>query len=169
MTGSTASITLISLAALVILLGAVVFHNRKQSRAFRVTARIENARLIHSLVSSYARRAQLTDHDLFHCQLAVDEAATNIIRHSYHGRHDGEIDVYVIARPGVLEIHLMDFGEPYDPAMVSERQKDPTLVAARPGGWGLHLIRSVMDEVAYSTGPSGNRLVMVKYRHREAG
>ena len=68
----------------------------------------------------------------------------------------------VRVRPGAgaLDIDLIDFAPPVNPARVCPRDLDDL----RPGGLGTHFIRSVMDEVEFLAPPpgAGNLLHMRK-------
>lgn len=91
--------------------------------------------------------------------LAVDEACQNVIRHAYGGA-PGDILVQVGCEDGRLVIRLIDFAPPVDVARICPRPLDEV----RPGGLGTHLMRCVMDEVAFLPPPAGagNMLQMVK-------
>jgi anti-sigma regulatory factor (Ser/Thr protein kinase) len=91
--------------------------------------------------------------------LAVDEAITNVIRHAYHNRADGRIELECRECADGLEITLLDQGEAPDPAKICARE----LGAAQPGGLGTHIIRKVMDRVCYETTPRGNRFAAAKF------
>ncbi|MGH1365759.1 MAG: ATP-binding protein [Calditrichia bacterium] len=92
--------------------------------------------------------------------LAVDEAVANIIRHSYKGADDQPINVFCEVHEDRLQIVLQDFGEEVDKAVIKSRDLDDI----RPGGLGVHLIQSVMDEVEFSySKEDGNKLKLVKY------
>lgn len=98
---------------------------------------------------------------------AIDEAVSNIIRHSYSGRLDRPIEVSCRSlrrrsngKGGQgVEFLLFDRG----PAV------DPTKLPCRPldelgcGGLGLHLIRGSVDRVEYKRMANMNRLRLVKY------
>lgn len=105
-----------------------------------------------------------------HCRSiirAVDEALTNIVRHSYLNRPDQPITLYFRTaqrqREGELqnglEIILCDRGLAADATKWRERP----LGEIRPGGLGLHLIRDAMDIVEFSRKGPINRLRLVKY------
>lgn len=91
--------------------------------------------------------------------LAVDEACQNIIRHAYGGGQ-GDLIVQVRAANHQLDIRLIDFAAPVDPAAVCPRDLDDL----RPGGLGTHFIRAVMDGVEFLAAPpgAGNLLRMTK-------
>ncbi len=94
--------------------------------------------------------------------LAVDEACTNIIRHTYHGDHGRSIEISCNNGNDLLEIVLRDCGPPLDLDRIRPRDLDEI----RPGGLGTHFIRSVMDEVKYAHEEGGNSLRMVKRLHK---
>jgi len=96
---------------------------------------------------------------------ALDEALTNVIRHGYDNRTDQPIQLklepvrHADGRPGLC-ITVRDFGRQVDPAMIRGRELDDV----RPGGLGVHVIKSVMDEVEYQQGGEGGMVLrMVKY------
>ena len=97
----------------------------------------------------------------------VDEAVSNIMRHSYCGQLDQPIELYVnrIEDPGTtehepgVEIVLVDCGPACDPTKLKARSLDEI----RPGGLGLHIIRESMDAIEYQRDGQRNRLRLVKY------
>jgi len=98
---------------------------------------------------------------------AVDEALTNIVRHSYGNRLDKPIAMYFRrtqrrhegeVQHG-LEILLCDHGPGVDPSKLRGRP----LEEIRPGGLGLHFIRQAMDTVEFTRKGPTNRLRLVKY------
>lgn len=92
--------------------------------------------------------------------LAVDEALTNIIRHAYGG-NPGKMAVSVSAADNKIEIVLEDWGKKFDPTQVPP----PELPRHKPGGLGVHFIRTIMDQMIYDDqGPEGNRLRLVKHK-----
>jgi len=98
---------------------------------------------------------------------AVDEAVSNIIRHSYRARMDRPIEVSCKSlrrrsrgKGGQgVEILLFDHGPAFDPTKLPGRP----LGELRCGGLGLHLIRGSVDKVEYKRMGNMNRLRLVKY------
>jgi anti-sigma regulatory factor (Ser/Thr protein kinase) len=92
--------------------------------------------------------------------IAVDEAVANIIKHTYKGETDKSIIVNLRLHAAKLEIVLRDFGDKVDPKKIKSRD----LNDVRPGGLGVHLIKSTMDEVYYDNSlETGNQLTLTKY------
>ena len=94
--------------------------------------------------------------------LAVDEALANIIRHAYHSRADGLIELECRESAEGLEIALLDKGDAPDKSKICARE----LGCDQPGGLGTHIIRKVMDTVSYEVSPEGNRFVASKLLRR---
>jgi anti-sigma regulatory factor (Ser/Thr protein kinase) len=93
---------------------------------------------------------------------AVDEALTNIVRHSYGNRLDQPIALYFRSTKrsqhgeieSGLEILVCDRGRAFDLHTLRGRP----LEQIRPGGLGLHWIRQAMDRKGLT-----NQLRLVKY------
>jgi len=93
--------------------------------------------------------------------LAVSEAVSNIVRHAYEGRSDGRIEATLTVDDTALTLRLRDYGRKFDP----DTYQAPDLSNASVGGYGIYLMRTVMDEVRYETGHAeGTGLTLVKKR-----
>lgn len=94
--------------------------------------------------------------------LAVDEAVTNAMRHSYGGRTDEIIAVECAYDAEWIEIAVADTGRTADPARVA--RKIPADVSPRdvtPGGLGVQLMYDICDEVGIdAVAPHGNRVAL---------
>ena len=90
--------------------------------------------------------------------LAIDEALANVIRHAYHNRADGLIELECREVADGLEITLLDNGEGPDKSKICARE----IGCDQPGGLGTHIIKDVMDKVSYEECPEGNRFVASK-------
>ena len=92
--------------------------------------------------------------------LGVDEACSNIIKHNYKKSSQQPIQIVCNIYDDRIEFLLRDFGEKANVAEIKSRNLDDI----RPGGLGVHLIQSVMDEVVYDSRLEiGNQLQLVKY------
>lgn len=160
-------IVVASVGALLAVLAAAILLARKCAIHRRLPARVESIRWLGDVLARIGRKANLSERAIYQCRLALDEACANIIRHAYDNDPRGEIEAYIQAHDGMCTIHLTDFGKPYDPARVDLPQDSLSIDDTRPGGLGLHLMHTVMDEVHYTPGPYGNRLVMVKRREED--
>lgn len=95
--------------------------------------------------------------------LTIDEALANVIQHGYDGQKGHPIDVLIerVSADGRVGIRVLirDRAKQVPPASIKGRD----LNDVRPGGLGVHLIHSLMDEVVHRPTGHGMELEMVKY------
>jgi serine/threonine-protein kinase RsbW len=132
----------------------------------RFTCSLNNLEKICDYVTQYANEAGLNETEVYAVQLAVDEAATNIIEHGYGEECPSRIDVTCEILEDGLKVVIYDDADPFDPASVPEPEINVTLDDIKPRGLGIFFMRKMMDEVKYEASPNqGNTLTMIKHRH----
>lgn len=90
--------------------------------------------------------------------LALDETLTNIIRHAY-SKAGGNIKIRILDSPEKTEFWIEDSGKKFDPTAVPA----PDLPKTKPGGLGVHFVRTIMDDFIYDYSfAEGNRLHLIK-------
>jgi len=125
----------------------------------------EVPRLIDWIGSSCAAEG-LAEDITFKLTLALEEAVVNVMNHAFAGLpppHSITVRLEVTAQTAIAEV--IDNGRPFDPT--SARDPDLTLPLAqrRPGGLGIHLMRSMMDRLDYRRSDGSNILRLEKARH----
>jgi sigma-B regulation protein RsbU (phosphoserine phosphatase) len=94
-------------------------------------------------------------------ELAVNEAAANIMKHAYHGRQDQSIHLEAKAFPRRLAIQLHHFGDAFEPSTAPP----PSVDGSRDSGFGVYIIARSVDEVRYYHDERGrNCVALVKTR-----
>lgn len=63
-----------------------------------------------------------------------------------------------------LEVEVLDKGKGFDQSRVEEPSLQKTFLSHRKRGWGLQIIKSLMDDVDISSGEWGTRILMRKYK-----
>ena len=119
-----------------------------------VPSNSEYVLLARLAVSCVGRLAGFEPEDVYDLKLAVTEAATNVIRHAAVDAFLVEYKVF----PGAVEITVIDEGGGFDVEELTGRPGEH-------GGFGLAVIRSLVDEVILnSTAGGGTRLKMIRRR-----
>lgn len=133
-----------------------------QTRQF--TAKFEYLDEIRDFVGEVAQSGGFNDKDVYNIQLSTDEAASNIIEHSYEGVSDGVLEISCGLKGSAITIILVDHGESFDPSEVPMPNLKADLSERKIGGLGLFLMRKLMDEVHYDADPKNNRntLTLIK-------
>lgn len=93
-------------------------------------------------------------------ELALVEAANNVVLHGYAGRQEGTIAITVNRVGDVLVIELRDGGVPIPRSVLSAHL--PASIEAECGR-GIAIIRSCIDDIGYSQEGGVNVLRLAKY------
>ncbi len=124
---------------------------------------LKNLRRIREFVRDFCRspRApQLDPDNTAALELAVNEAASNIMKHAYHGRPGQSIHMDAEAFPGRVAIRLYHFGDPFDPSKAAP----PSLDGSRESGFGAYIINQSVDQARYFRDERGRNCVsLVKF------
>lgn len=130
-----------------------------------ITSHAKSLPVVRSAAERMAQMEGFGDHEAHELALAIDEALANVIKHGYHGAPDQPISITMstvrseAGRRGICVL-VRDRGRQVDPATIQSRD----LSDIRPGGLGVHIIKSVMDDVEYTCPPDGGmQLRMIKY------
>jgi serine/threonine-protein kinase RsbW len=119
--------------------------------------------------SAMAKRMGFTEDRVDSLRSAVSEAVTNAIEHG--NQHDSDMKVVVVftGSDDGLIVDVADQGRKRLDHTITERKPDiqQVLQSDDKGGWGIWLIKELMDEVQFSVAPTGgNQLRMVIHLDR---
>jgi serine/threonine-protein kinase RsbW len=107
--------------------------------------------LARLVVSCVGQLAGFEPEDIYDMKLAVTEAATNVIRHAVVESFQVEYRVL----PRVVEVTVIDKGGGFDAGELAGKPGEH-------GGFGLAVIRALVDEVMVDSSAGGTRLRMVR-------
>lgn len=130
----------------------------------RLPSRLGYEKVAMDTAASLARRMGFTGDRVEALRTAVAEAVTNAIEHGNAHELDTKVSVVLTLRADELIIDVGDQGRKQLDAdkTTSIPRIEDALDRLDKGGWGIWLIRELMDEVEFSTGPSGgNQIRMV--------
>lgn len=122
---------------------------------------------IRKTVEEICLEANLGTREINNIILAVEEGATNIIRHAYMlGK--GEIRLKVGVFKYFVIFSLFDTGKSFQPPDKTRLDLKKMADTGRKGGLGFYLINKVMDRVEYFSLEGENELRMTKFFSKEA-
>ena len=117
---------------------------------------------LRRLVFTASVQCGFSDRNAGQIAMAVDEALTNIHRHGYQNDEQGRVILHIrttVEPVPRIDIQIDDDAEQVDVSTIQSRNLDEV----RPGGLGVHLIQTIMDESIWETRDSGGmRLRMSK-------
>ena len=106
--------------------------------------------LIRRELAEWLAPLSLSEDETVGVVLAVDEAATNVVRHAYGEDESGAVELTLWTEPGTLCVEVVDHGSWRPPA------------AERPakGGWGIGLMNKMADAVLIHFDERGSRVLL---------
>lgn len=134
----------------------------------RLPSRLGYEKVAMDTAASLAKRVGFTADRIDALRTAVAEAVTNAIEHGNAEDLDTKVSVVLTVRRDELVIDVGDQGR--KPLETEQTKTTPrieeAISRADKGGWGIWLIRELMDEVEFSTGPGGNLIRMIIHLER---
>lgn len=98
--------------------------------------------------------------DIFEVKLAVDEALQNIIRYAYNFDKTKKIIIKLEKiSESSLKAELRDFGMKVSAAQIKPREIDDI----KPGGLGIHFIKSIAKKMSYEHKDDGGTLLTLEF------
>lgn len=135
----------------------------------RLPSRLGYEKVAMDTAASLAKRVGFTTDRVDALRTAVAEAVTNAIEHGNAQDLDTKVSVVLTLRHDELVIDVGDQGrKPLETGKTTTTPRiEEAITRDDKGGWGIWLIRELMDEVEFSTGPSGgNQIRMVIHLER---
>jgi anti-sigma regulatory factor (Ser/Thr protein kinase) len=124
--------------------------------AFTLTS--GNVREAVAWIATQMTEIGATERQSFRAQLAAEELLLNTIEHG--GRDPLSASVTLESLPERLRLTLQDDGAPFNFFDAPERKIDQTIETARPGGWGLELVRRFAQVISCRRVDSRNVVVL---------
>ena len=129
------------------------------------TSRDELAR-ITTAIEDLGQQDDWPDELVFRVNLVLEELVLNIIDYGQDGS-DPDIALEIESEADSIRIELSDRGRPFDPLTEAPEPDLTAPLAERSlGGLGVHLTKTLMDEVRYSRDAHRNRLSIVTRKVR---
>lgn len=123
--------------------------------------------LAHQVIEKLIAALEKSDwpgRDMFHVQMALEEAIVNAIEHGNKRDLSKSVLVQFRLLDDRAEIRIVDEGDGFNPVTLPDPTEDERL--DQPRGRGVHLIKSLMTEVEYNS--KGNEVRMVKLKSMPA-
>jgi anti-sigma regulatory factor (Ser/Thr protein kinase) len=132
------------------------------SITIRIRADVNEIERLNRLVRHFGELLEIPSRALYAVNLAVDELVTNAILYGFEEGNDEEITIRVEVDGTELRATVIDEGHEFDPLKAPAPNLDAPLHERTIGGLGVHLVRNLMDHVAYTRDGAKNVLTVRK-------
>ena len=124
---------------------------------------LENLKGVRDFIRKSLRTRVTSDVVLNEIILALDEMCSNLMIHAHHCNPDHHLEIRIdLHQKGKLIFEIMDDGEMFDINRFNEPDIDNLVHEKRKGGLGIRLVKSIMDEVLYTTRNGRNVCRLIK-------
>ena len=130
----------------------------------KLSANVDNLKEIRDFIEDKALETGLCQDKVGNLVLAVDEVVSNIIMHATP-KDEGTIEIKFQYSNQQCTVDVFDNTPLFNPLIVETNSTGSPLDNAFPGGYGLSLIRNLINKLSYQvTSDSRNRLTLhMKY------
>jgi serine/threonine-protein kinase RsbW len=139
----------------------------QETHKLRIGSSTSNLAAVRAFVERYARETGFPAQTVGEFKLAVDEACTNVIEHAYCG-DASFIELSIVITPQYFTVVIIrDEGQAFEPAAYQSPNLVDLVQQRRDGGFGVHLMRKLMDRVEYRRRGRFNEVALTKYHATE--
>ena len=128
---------------------------------FRLKTHLAELERLAGEASRLGALHHLHEEMIAHLNLVLEEVVSNIIRHGYGGREDGEVSLAIRFAPEAIAVTVEDQGMPFNPLEHPDPDLTTPLEEREVGGLGVYLVRKLTDELDYRSEGGRNILRMV--------
>ena len=131
--------------------------------------RIGEIKRLFKAFESFCRKKCPDAHFKYVVQVSLEEIFTNIVKYGYDDSREHDIMVRFELLAQGLRVIFEDDGVPFNPLTAAEPDVSAALKERRIGGLGIHMVRTLMDQVTYERVRDKNRLIIEKKIATEDG
>lgn len=141
---------------------------RKVVASFELMADFRSLYEIRRVIVAQARTLGISRGRIYRVLVAVEEACSNVLRHAYDDKDAKLLSIEIETTRRQVKVLIRDIGKPFN----FERYPSASMVKVavknrERGGYGIHLIKNLMDKYEYIRNDNGeNHLRLIKYLSR---
>lgn len=116
-------------------------------------------------LEQFAKESGLLEKSIFAARLCLEEVLVNIVSYAFIDKKTHMIQVHaeVADDKRILKIEIKDDGIAFNPLVMVPKPDLDSDIGNRPiGGLGIHLVKTMMNQVTYDRREGKNILTMIK-------
>ncbi len=122
------------------------------SYQYNISCSLENLKGMRDFIRKSLRGHVASDVQLNEIILALDEMCSNLMIHAHQCNPDHHLEMSIdVPQQGKVVFEIVDDGEMFDINRFHEPELGNLIHEKRKGGLGIRLVKSIMDEVQYTT------------------
>jgi anti-sigma regulatory factor (Ser/Thr protein kinase) len=132
---------------------------------FNLTGDLSELKTLNRHLNHFGQVNGLSEIFMSEINICLDELFTNIVMYGFKDdlKHIIRFNIYMDRNALILKIE--DNGLPFNPLMKKDLKLPDDLDHAEIGGLGIHIVKKLMDDMAYERKRGRNRLTLKKFLH----
>jgi serine/threonine-protein kinase RsbW len=135
--------------------------DQRAARSIVIRNDVSELARVGAWVKDWARGHNLPVTTAERIDLCSVEAVTNIVTHGYADDAVHQIRLSLERDADVVSLEIEDDGMPFDPRLIARPERPARLADAKIGGLGVHIVRSLSDELLHQRCGELNRMRLV--------
>jgi len=132
-------------------------------QTFRIHNRPRDVTAVLNRVEEFCRLHGFATATVLDVRLVTEEVLTNVVKYAYEGVGDYQVELRLSASDHSVRMEFRDEGAPFNPLDFPAPDPGNLTEGRLPGGLGIHLARSLVDDSSYSREGNVNVLVLIKH------
>ncbi|WP_155314046.1 ATP-binding protein [Desulfosarcina ovata] len=100
----------------------------------------------------------------YQLEVAIEEVFTNIVAYAFSDNTPHAIEIRLNLEKEAITIRFEDHGQAFNPLSTAAPDLSKPLCDRHEGGLGIHMIKTMMDEIRYQRQGGKNILILKKKR-----
>lgn len=129
-----------------------------------ISSNTKNLAQVRNFVVNSLSEAAINPKIIDQIVLSVDEACTNIIKHTYKFEDGHNIEIFILINNDSIRISIIYSGSAFDPNSRDVPDMNEYFRKYKVGGLGIPLIKKFIDKIEYThTDNNLNNLTLIKF------
>ena len=133
-----------------------------QEYRFELKNCLSELKILNQHLNNWGGDIGLQDISIARINICLDELLTNIVSYGFNDDFEHVIRFTLNGDNNCVIINIEDDGRPFNPLEKIDPDFPDNVESAKIGGLGIHIIRKLMDSVAYERMQGKNKLTMKK-------
>jgi anti-sigma regulatory factor (Ser/Thr protein kinase) len=131
-------------------------------RIFRIRNRLQDVPGVLDAIEESCRGDGQTKEIALDMRLVAEEVLTNIVKYAHGNTGDHPVELRLSAASGSVRMEFRDNGAPFNPLEAPAPDLETRMDEREIGGFGVHLVKSLVDDARYAREGDCNVLILMK-------
>jgi serine/threonine-protein kinase RsbW len=135
--------------------------------SFKLKIDLSELTTLSRQLQAFGRSTKLSEGSILKLNICLDELFTNIVSYGYGDNLESPIIFTLTLFGNELTVKIEDEGIPFDPLTVKNPGMVDDLNIIQIGGFGVYIVKELMDDICYRRYQGKNHLTLKKFIQKD--